>query len=266
MMKNTFVRLLISALGCTAFMITPSVMAEDEWEWTVAPYLWASSVGLDLSLRGEPAIGGNADFRDLIKKVDSVFMGHFEGRKGHWGMYLDTIYMNLSERNTLSVGPGGPILGDLNTDASMKMEIYDIGGLYRVSQPEASVQFDLLAGARYVSVDVSALLTPSGSAIAPISINTGPSETDVMIGGRISGDWSEQWHWTVRGDLSFGGTDGTYNGIAAVGYTFGETGLFSMDLGYRYMSIDLSGTTNRGAPATTDIVLSGPVLGFIFNF
>lgn len=237
-----------------------------QWEWTLAPYLWVSDVGLDLTINNDTTIGGEAAFSDLIDKVDSVFMGHLEARKGRWGMYLDTIYLDLNDSKTITVGPGGPILGDLMADAAMKMKLYDVGGVYRLSDADDDMQFDLLGGVRYIDVDVLALLTLPGPAMNTIDISTGPSETDVMLGARLVSRFAERWHWAVRADLSFGGSEGTYNGLATVGYTFGNSGLFTLTAGYRYMSIKIDGTNPRGAPTEADITMSGPLLGFVFNF
>lgn len=239
---------------------------KEPWEWTIAPYLWASDVSLDLTVRDDTTIGGNAAFRDLLDKVDSVFMGHFEGRKGRWGLYLDTIYLDLSDSKSVSVGPGGPILGDLTADAGMKMKLYDAGGLYRLGETGGNLEFDLLVGVRYIDVDVDASLTLPGPGMGRIDISTGPSETDLMLGARIIGRFAGRWHWALRGDTSFGGTEGTYNGIATMGYTFGESGLFTLTAGYRYASIDIRGATPRGNPTGADVTMSGPVLGLIFNF
>lgn len=53
--------------------------------------------------------------------------------------------------------------------------------------------------------------------------------------------------------------------LGAIGYTFGEAGLFSLDLGYRYMDIELK-NEESGATTKTNVVLSGPMLGFIVTF
>jgi len=238
----------------------------EDWQWTIAPYLWASDVGLDLTVNNDTTIGGDAQFKDLLDKVDTAFMGHFEGRKGRWGMYLDTIYLDLSDRSTVSVGPGGPILGDLAADAGMKLRLYDAGGLYRFSEAGAAVQFDLLAGLRYIDVDVDANLTLPGPGMTSVGISTGPSETDLMLGARLIGFFADRWHWALRGDFSFGGSEGTYNGLASMGYTFGESRLFTLTAGYRYMSIELDGATARGNPSAADVTMSGPLVGFVFNF
>ena len=258
--RTTVFALLLSIAGVA------EAQDSEQWAWTVAPYLWAADVGLDLTVNDDATIGGDAAFRDLLDKVDSVFMGHFEGRKGRWGMYLDTIYMDLSDSKSVAVGPGGPILGDLDADAAMKMKLFDAGALYRLREPGDDLQFDLLAGLRYVDVDVDLDLVLPGPAMMPVEIRTGPSETDLMLGARVIGRFAGQWHWALRGDYSFGGTEGTYNGLATLGYTFGANGLFTLTAGYRYMSIDIAGKTQRGNPSEADITMSGPIVGFIFNF
>ena len=80
---------------------------------------------------------------------------------------------------------------------------------------------------------------------------------------RIGARW--KWCYGARADIGGGGTDGTFNALAAIGYTFGETGLFSLDLGYRYMTIKLENNQD-GTNIESEITMSGPLLGFIFNF
>jgi len=259
-LKTIALALLLSFAGLA------EAQGSEDWQWTVAPYLWASDVGLDLTVNNDITIGGDADFKDLLDKVDTVFMGHFEGRKGRWGMYLDMIYLDLSDSSTLSVGPGGPILGDLTADAGMKMKLYDAGGIYRLREPGDDIQFDLLAGVRYVDVDVELDLVLPGPGMMPVDIRTGPSETDLMLGARLIGFFADRWHWALRGDFSFGGTEGTYNGLATMGYTFGESRLFTLTAGYRYMSIEIDGVTTRGNRTTAETTMSGPVVGFVFDF
>ena len=265
MIKKPFSKYVKGGLAAIILSAAGPVHAED-WKWTIAPYLWGSDVSLDLTVNDNTTIGGDAAFKDILDKVDGAFMGHFEGRKGQWGMYLDTIYLDMNDSNSISVGPGGPILGDLTADVGMKMKLYDAGVLYRLAEPESDVQFDLLAGARYIDVSVDALLTLPGPAMTMVDIKTGPSETDLMLGARAIGKFAGRWHWAMRGDFSFGGSEGTYNGLASVGYTFGQSGLFTLTAGYRYMSIEMKGQTQRGQRAEADINMSGPLVGFIFNF
>lgn len=104
-----------------------------------------------------------------------------------------------------------------------------------------------------------------GPGATPLNRNIDVSETDVFAGVRIVGQLNEKWHYRVRADYGSGGTEGTFNTLATVGYTFGKTGLFSLDLGYRYLSMELKDESN-GTVTESDITMSGPLVGFVFSF
>lgn len=245
---------------------TAQAQAEDDgWTWVVAPYLWASDVHLDLAVNDQ-SLGGSAEFRDLLDKVDTAFMGHVEARRGGWGLFADVIYMDLSDSRSTPVGPGGPILGDLQTAASLNLKIYEVGGVFDLTGGSERTRVDLLAGIRAIDADIEADITLPGPAARVVPIRTGPSETDIMVGVRVINTFAERWTLGVRGDVSYGGTDGVLNTLATVGYTFGDTGLFTLTAGYRHMTINLAGSTQGGSPAETDIVLSGPIVGGVFRF
>jgi hypothetical protein len=253
-------------LTCLLWSTTQAqAQSPDDWTWIVAPYLWASDVDLDLAVNDQ-IVGGSASFSDLLDKVDTAFMGHVEARKESWGVFGDIIYLDLGENKAIPVGPGGPILGDLQADASLKMQIYELGGVFDVSGGSDNTRVDLLAGIRYIDANIAADLTLPGPGAREIPIRTGPSETDVMLGFRVTHGFAERWTLGVRADISFGGTDGILNTFGTVGYTFGDTGLFSLTAGYRHMSINVADITHNGGSSEADIVMSGPVLGGVFRF
>ena len=76
-------------------------------DWTIAPYIWVPSVTLDTAVESDPIIGPGVLLNDLIDKLDGVFMGHFEGRGEHFGLFGDMIYLSLADSNVISIGPGG---------------------------------------------------------------------------------------------------------------------------------------------------------------
>jgi hypothetical protein len=245
--------------------LSPQQTYADDLTWTIAPYLWASDVAMDVSVNGDPALGGDVAFKDLLDKVDTVFMGHFEVSSDTFGAFFDAIYLDLSDSKVINLGPGGPILGDIPADIGLKMKIYELGGFYRMGSGDVgSVAFDIIGGVRLIDVNQSfdlVLPAPGG----PVSETIDESETDVFVGGRLVGKFSEKWHYKLRADYAGGGTEGTINGLAALGYSFGQTGLFSLDLGYRYLNIELK-NEDAGDTVETEITMSGPVLGFIFTF
>jgi len=238
-----------------------------ELEWTVAPYLWASDVSMDLTINGDPALGTSVPFKNLVDKLDTAFMGHAEARGDRFGAFFDMIYIDLGDNRTIPVGPGGPILGDLVVDANLKLQLYEIGGLYRFGHPEpGKAAFDILLGARQIDIDLKLDITLPGPGGAQLMPRVDVSETDVFVGARVVGKFNERWGYKARADYGGGGSEGTLNLLAAVGYTFGQTGLFSLDVGYRHFTFDLSNSTGGGVTTETETTMSGPVVGFIFNF
>ena len=255
---------LIAVLLAVTLGISPQQSRADDLTWTIAPYVWASDVAMDVTVNGDPAFGGDVAFKDLLNKVDTALMGHIELNAGTFGAFFDGIYLDLSDSKVINLGPGGPIIDDIPIDIGLKMKIYELGMFYRMGSGEVgSVAFDVIGGVRLVDITQNFdLVLPDP--IGPVSETIDESETDIFVGARLVGKFSEKWHYKLRADYAGGGTEGTINGLAAVGYAFGQ-GLFSLDLGYRYMNIELkSGDT--GDTVETEITMSGPVLGFIFTF
>lgn len=137
--------------------------------WVIAPYLWAADVGLDLAVNNEPVLGDEASFNDLLNKLDTAFMGHVEVRGQRFGGFFDAIHLDLSDGQTVPVGSGGPILGDLIIDTRMKAQIFELGGFYRFpAQDSTGANIDLLLGARQIDIDISVDIALPGPGAAPI--------------------------------------------------------------------------------------------------
>jgi len=252
---------LVTILG-----LTPQQSSADGIDWTIAPYLWATDVGLDVNINGDPVIGTNVPFSDLLDKLDAAFMGHIEMSGEKYGAFADIYYVNLADDAVIPVGPGGPILGDLLVGTDLTLKLYELGGFYRMGSPDpGSHAFDFILGVRQIDMDLNLDIVLPGPGANPVNRAIDASETDLFGGVRLIGKFSQKWHYKARADYGSGGTEGTVNALASVGYTFGKTGLFSLDLGYRYLNIELKNESN-GTVTETDTTMSGPLLGFIFNF
>lgn len=236
-----------------------------ELEWTIAPYIWGTDVGMDLVVNDEPGLGVEVPFSDVVDKLEMAFMGHAEVRGERFGGFFDMFYADLGDTQTIPLGE--PINDDVVVDAGLKMQIYELGGLYRMGRPDpGKVEVDFLLGGRRLEIDQEFNFTLPGKGGGDESASINVSETDVFAGVRLIGKFNERWGYAARADYGWGGTDGTLNALAAIGYTFGQTGLFTLDLGYRYMTIDLSSSPGDNVTIETEITLSGPVVGLIFNF
>lgn len=259
-------RQIVVVLGLTCAVTSSSANA-DGLEWTIAPYLWASDVGLDLRINDDPVLGGDVSFDDLLDKVDTALMGHAEVRGERWGAFVDLIYIDLSDGQVIPVGPGNPIGGDVIVDNSLKLQIYELGGLYRFTkQGAAASNFDFIFGARQIEMDLDINVTLPGPGGGQPSLGTDNSETDIFAGFRFIGKFNDRWGYKARADYGAGGTEGALNFLATIGYTFGQSGLFTLDVGYRYFTVELEKSLADNATANTDITMSGPVVGFIFKF
>lgn len=247
--------------------LTPQQSNAEGINWTIAPYLWATDVGLDVTINNNPAIGASVPFSDLVDKLDGALMGHIEMSGEKYGAFADVYYVQLTDDAVIPIGPGGPIFGDLLVDTDLTVKMYELGGFYRMGSADrpGSRAFDLILGVRQVDIDLNLDIVLPGPGSGTINSNADASETDVFVGARLIGLFSQKWHYKARADYGSGGTEGTFNALAAVGYTFGKTGLFSIDVGYRYLSIELKKESN-GIVTETDMTMSGPLVGFVFTF
>jgi hypothetical protein len=247
----------------------PRAGAAAEIDWQVAPYLWAADVGLDLTINNDPVLGTTVPFNDIVDKLDSAFMFHAEGigSDSSIGGFVDVISMSLSDSAVTPVGPGGPILGDLIVATDLSLNVYEGGGILRFGDEGIDrTIMDILLGLRYVDVEQNLNITLPGPGGTPVDRRIKVSELDALIGIRVLGRFSDRFGYRLRGDISDLGTDGIVNLLAGINYGFGRTQSFSMELGYRFMSVDLSDNLNNGASSSSELTFAGPVLGFVFSF
>lgn len=118
--------------------------------------------------------------------------------------------------------------------------------------------FNLLLGARYFSAESTLGLT-SG---APLNLDetaySKPAIWNGFIGGEGRFELGKNWYLPLYLDLGTGGSDFTWQGVAAVGYDFGW---ISPVLGYRHLSFDQGGDSE-----VDKLSFGGPELGVAFRF
>ena len=68
----------------------------DDWEWMIAPYLWAPSISTDLRTN-EPPAETDTSFPDIIDKIDGALLIHAEGQGEQFGMFADYIFLGLED-------------------------------------------------------------------------------------------------------------------------------------------------------------------------
>jgi hypothetical protein len=222
--------------------------AENEGlDWTVAPYLWAASIGTDLNAEAPPA-GTDSDFSSIIDKIDGVFMLRLEGRGDHFGAFADALFLSLADDNDQRFS---------HTESDLDVWLVDSAAVWSPGD-DRSRGLGLLAGLRYVDVDLRLRVDPTNPAFDTATIGTNKGYSDMLLGARYTWALSERWGLTLRGDGSFGDTEGTWSASAIAQYRTGNGGWL---FGYRYLSAEI-----RTGDSKTEITIGGPMIGYGFTF
>lgn len=258
----------------------PVAPARDKWEFEVVPYLWMSAMKGDVTIKGiESSV--DMSFGDIWNDLTFGAMLKIEARKGRWGIFLDTVYMNLEDdiqgKRTFT-GPLGQRTAELLADANINMEqwVLELGGFYQlaeipVGQEKGGVlSLDLLAGGRYwylsTDVDIGLVLDANRNTIARNISQSGSRDwIDPFIGLRTRIQLTKNLMVVVRGDIGgFGvGSDFSWNVAGYFGYRASE--MISLWAGYRALGIDYKcGSGNN--KFVYDMTFQGPVLGIGFRF
>jgi len=262
MRKHSLARL--AGLVVTAgfvFLWSRDAQAAEKWEWDITPYLWASSVHADLSLDGDPVLGADIKFKDLVDKVDLAGMVHFEGRRGKFGFFTDAIFISLTDEQTHSANP--PVPGGTETDADVDLGMYEAGGFYRLKN--AVTGLDILYGIRVIDLSEDVTVTVPPPISATIDGSASDTYTDGIIGVRYSAPMGKRWYYAIRGDIGAGGTELAYNGVVSFGFLCDAKGKYNLRFGYRYFTTEVD-TTENGLEVENDLTLYGPYVGFGFVF
>jgi hypothetical protein len=234
----------------------PALSSADETDWLIAPYVWLPHLSLDQSVDSGGG-GGGISASDLLSKTDSAGMIRFEAVRNRWGVTVDYIWLSLADQTTLSARP--PFNVSVDIDADLDLGVIELGGFYRPSGEITGVNY--LLGVRQISVDTVLFTTPSiGSSQR---FDSDADITDVFAGGRYVYRIGDRWDFSIRGDYSFGDSEGTLNLLTSVGLRV--AGPFHLQLGYRYVTIEFEDDVD-GAQNTIDLSLRGAYLGFVFRF
>jgi hypothetical protein len=290
-------RALAHATAAAACLAAASAAAEepapDKWEFSIAPYVWATALNGDLALRGRRA-DIDASFIDILQDTDSIIglEGRFEVRKGSWGGYVDGIYNRLGAEETFErqlrqppenrpirdrLGEDRPSSIEANVDVVNELAIVEAAVFYRIGKwaletsPDAtrtgtpSLAIEPYAGARYTYLGVDLDISTERSTI---SDDGNEDWVDPIIGARFIIDLSERWQLLMGGDVGgFGvGSDFTWSALGLVGYEFPLFGAQATAVGgYKALYQDF----DDGSGATLfkwDMTLHGPIIGLVILF
>jgi hypothetical protein len=234
-----------------ATALTSGVQAQEGWQWSITPYIWATDVSEDLILDGAVVGGEDTEFGDLVDKIDSSLQLHFEGSREKWGLFTDINYVELSDSETGEMGLG-------RLDVNIEEAVFELGAIYRPGGRTG--RFDLLFGARLMDVAEDYRLQVGD--LPPTSTSVDESYLDALIGARYQIPLSDRWGISLRGDISAGGTDFMWTAQGLVGWRFGAKRNSAVFLGYRYRDTKYSKAEVYEVKKTLSGVGLGVKIGF----
>jgi len=260
-------------LGAAASMplAAQAQAAADTWQFRASVYGYFPTVeGSSRFPSGGSGPTIDVDASDILDALKFTFMGTFEARKGHWGVFTDLIYLDLGDSKTgsrdFAVGGAGIPAGvTANLGMDLKSWVWTVAGLYSLADtPHNST--DLLFGARMVDLTQTLDWSLSGS-LGAIGLpgRAGRSELsgtnwDAIVGlkGVATLDAGRRWVLPYYVDVGTGQSKLTWQALAGVGYSFDWA---TMTVAWRHLEYDFDSDKNL-----KDIRFSGPFFGLTFRW
>jgi hypothetical protein len=247
-MRQASITSTVAVAACLAAAPLPSHAQQDgEWKWMIAPYLWAANVSTDLATPF-PVSEGGSRFPDLIDDIDGAFQAHVEGQNDRFGVFADFTYIGLGDNKDFE---------RLNTDSQLDAYLFEAAAVWSPGEDWLK-GIELFGGLRYIDVDLRVNFDPHDPRLGSLELNPNDSYSDLMLGARYTWAFADRWRVTLRGDGSFGDTDGTWNASIVGQYqvSYGQW-LF----GYRYLSVEVEDRRRK-----IELTMNGPMVGFGFVF
>lgn len=237
---------LLVALGIVAIAAPASAA---EWDWMVAPYMWATSIRSDVRTDRPPIDGSSeVEFLDILDKLDGSLQAHVEGRGDRVGMFADFTFLGISDSRT---GDFATTRTDLDTRLFEAAMVFAPGG-------QRDRGFELFGGIRFIDADLKIEIEPENPQLPGRVLDVGDHYLDAMAGGRYTWAPADRWRIIARGDVSAGQTEGAWNASLMAHY---KTNHGALLLGYRHLDVGIESLGVR-----TDLTMTGPVLGYAFIF
>jgi hypothetical protein len=213
-----------------------------EWDWKIAPYLWATGIDGDVAL-GPLAHDVDVNFGDILDVLAGAALVHVEGSNGEDGVFGDLIWMSV-EPDT----EPGPLGGE--TEASLDTLILEAGYVRQLD----SIALEL--GARYWDFEIEldpALLAPT---------KRDDSWVDGFVGIRRYSDLGDKWSSTTSFDIGAGGSDFTWAFDLVYALEFDSGNRFA--IGLKLLDIDYESGSGSSL-FRQDLTFAGATVGYVFD-
>lgn len=254
-------RLVRGAAALASCLVAGSGAAgASDWKWSVTPYLWATDVGVDVEIADRQVVDAVITVEELMKDVETIAQVRVEAQKGAHGLFADLFDVTLSDETTGLPLPQGA--GSAAIESDMGMTIAELGGFY---DPNGDQQgFQILYGARLLNqrAEIDATFELANGATVVRDYELDDTLVDALAGVRYVQRLSSRWILEAEADVSAGGTELTWSAGPTIGYTFGETGRYTLTGGYRRMVVEFE----TDEPVEAEMTLSGALVGLRVAF
>ena len=156
--------------------------AQDDWNLSFAPYLWATGIDGDATI-GNVTADLEVNFSDILHVLDGALLGHFEARKGGTGLFGDFIYLATDPEDYVEIDT----------------LILEAGYLHGRDSGGGLTGWEV--GVRYW--DFETTIVPALAS----TIDRSESWIDGYVGYRRERPIGERWRSVVRGNIGAGGSD-----------------------------------------------------------
>jgi len=233
-----------------AAALLPSAAPADEWSGSVTIYGWLPWMDLEATPdNGSGSTSISLDPGDFLDALDFFFMATGDVHYGRIGLLHDFIYTDLGTSGRLS----GPFASKVDVDVTMLLATTALG--YQVYVEDGKL-IEPYAGVRYVNMKTDITIKGGGPVGLNKSADVDVDWWDPVIGVRGRAPLTEKLSAIGFADIGgFGaGSEFTWQIFGGLDYAFSPN--FSVNAGFRYLSIDY-----EGSKADIDMELYGPVLG-----
>jgi len=281
LMERCFMKKILSwlvLLLLIVIFIPNSYAQEDDWEFSLKPYLWLPSIDGNLKYislpsgsSGSPQI--SAEPNDIFENFDFGAIMASELRKGKWSLFSDFIYLKLSSEDTTvdAINFGGTIVSagvDTGSEMEAKQFLTTVVGGYEIFNDE-NFNMDLIAGFRYLWLEAELKWSLAATITGPLGggqtfARTGQFKEDAKIWNGVGGVRGRiklgdgNWYIPYYADVGAGDSELTWQLFTALGYSFDK---WDVGLGYRHLVFEADDDS-----IVDSISMSGPIIGASYNF
>jgi len=221
----------------------PEEPAPEAWRFSLMPYLWALDNELTIGT-SEYFRSDATGFQEALGQYQYGGLLFFEAVKEPWAIYMDTLFVRLTDESRE--------LG-LPVDSDIRQVMTEAAVARSVNMDWHSLDF--LAGARYFRMKSDVRVRPVGR------FRDKFEWVEPIVGVRHNLRLGERWRFDWRADAGgFGlGSDLTWHVNVNLHFDLSET--YSLNAGYRHIDIDY-----RNGEKVYESAMSGPMIGMTIRF